>query len=356
MTFSEFSSDRRRAVWPEGEAEELVPNHKRYVADALIDLQNKIKCLRRKHYEYVPFDSTYWSCGASVFEAPRGFIHGLTTILADDQCSVVKRYPLTKPELKCLMADWKDCGLYKKPSTTYEISGVEYDYPSLPLGLMYVDAETDRCQRPRIGWFTLHDGQIWTYPALQSTEIAVLEWEGIKRAWDDADPVDFDREVEDVVELYLEHKTKRREDADLDLAAASITLYRDKVADLMVNCKKELALPQIEPCFSNCDFGFCATPFTFTSPDEDEDEDEDEGDGTCDENVIVETLAEMRDLAVTEVRNHIVYLLGYLAKYDSGPAKVYVWDAEAADADDPFRIVKLTATSASSPGRLIQVQ
>lgn len=260
MTYAEFNAARRRAVFPEGEAEELVERHKAYVLDALIDLQLKVKCLRRKHYDFIPFDATLWNCGATVFDAPRGYIHGLKTVQACDFCSPVFRYPVTKAQLEGRMTILRNCGGFLAPYGMYEIDGTSFYYPELPFGALYVDADIDFSERPTIGWFALHDNQIWTYPALQSYEAIILEWEGIKRAYNDNDTVEFDQEVNDAVELYLESKARRREDSDYEASASALAAYQVKVGDLIHNCRKETQMfdafeAEIPPTTSDCTNG-----------------------------------------------------------------------------------------------------
>lgn len=254
MTFAEFSAARRLAVFPEGEAEELVENHKKWVLDALIDLQLKIPCLQDKHFDTVEFDSTYWSCGASVVEAPRGYIHSFSTALADDLCSKVRRFPVTMDELLCKVDDFKNCGLYQAP----DVGG--YLAEDLPPDVQLPSATVDLRYRPLTGWYTLQDGRIWTFPALQSTEVAIIEWEGIKRLFADEDEVEWDREVEQTVEFYLEGHSRRKEDADYDAATTALAAYAIKVGDLIWNCHKERRLPERKDCVSNCNgCGTCAT-------------------------------------------------------------------------------------------------
>src|SRR3990167_5080107 len=89
MTYSAWSAARRAAVWPEGEAENLVANHNRWIQDCLIDLQNKVPCLRGFHRDQHRAEDSYFDCGASVYDAPVGFIKNVHTILETDCCARV---------------------------------------------------------------------------------------------------------------------------------------------------------------------------------------------------------------------------------------------------------------------------
>ena len=72
MTFAELFTDVSANVWPEGRSARLATLHKTWLKDALIDVQRKVKCYQINHLHYVNLQSTYFSCGASVFEAPSG--------------------------------------------------------------------------------------------------------------------------------------------------------------------------------------------------------------------------------------------------------------------------------------------
>jgi len=250
MTFAEFSSAVRLAVFPEGEPENLVTHHKNWIVDALVDLQRKIKCLQEKHFDCFPMESTLRNCSATLFDAPRGFIQGLRTMSTADSCQRGLFEPLSQQDFECRMQDERLCGSPNIPSQDY-LTGT---YPELTYGNMYPNADTDAACHPTNGIFTLINGQIWMLPHLNSTEIAVLEWDGIKREWDDADPVEFDREITKLVELFLEAESKRKEDCDRETFITAITKYNAGVGDQIYQCNKERRLPERKPCFSNCGF------------------------------------------------------------------------------------------------------
>ena len=252
MTYAQFSTRVRAAVWPEGEAENLVDTHKNWVLDALIDLQQKVPCLQHYHKDQHANDWLF-NCGASFFTAPRGFIFGLYTVLDDDWCPKVRYDPVSEDQMRCLLADNQECGKLYDPYPFYYEYSVYYPYGVMPYGTYY-PIETDKACRSTAGVFSLIRGDIYTYPHLQNNEIAVLEWDGIKRSWGDSEtmPDAYDREVEEAVEFSLEAKTARKDDRNPDGFALARSEYNSKVAQLIWQCQKERRLPPRQHCFSNC--------------------------------------------------------------------------------------------------------
>ena len=255
MTFSEFVTAVEATVFPEGVAENLVSNHRKYITDALIDIQQKIPSQQTKHRDEYTSNQLFFDCGSSVFTAPRGFLTGLHTILTDC-CDRVFYDPVSADEMQCLLKDQQTCGYKYRAYGFYEYdegSGIYYPYSYTEECLIYTDDQTDKPTRASSGWWSLSQDRIYVFPHIQSDEIIVLEWDGLKRSWLDSDEVSFDREIQEAVELYLEWKTTRREDFNVPAAKEIRSEYAEKIGMLIHQYRKEQRIPRREPCFSNCD-------------------------------------------------------------------------------------------------------
>lgn len=252
MTYAQFSAAVRAKVFPEGEAENLVPLNKNRVLDALIDLQMKIPCLQTRHQDCHTQSDTFWNCGATVFDAPRGYIQSLLTTPTNDPCAINRFRPVPPHELQCFLEELKLCGKIDVPSQTYDSSV----YPILYESDMYNAAAIDASCNPGDGVFSLIDGRIWLFPFINSGETIVLEWDGIKREFSDGDTVTYDRATTYMVELYVEAEAKRKDDCDEKAYLAALAKYIEKVGDAIWNCRKERRLPERRPCFNNCDWPF----------------------------------------------------------------------------------------------------
>lgn len=339
MNFSEFSLGVRRTVFPEGEAENLVATHKKWIRDALIDMQQKVECLQTKHYEYVPQAATLYSCGASVFDAPKGFIKGLYTIQGADHCSKVYYLPVSKEEMECLLrSDCCSSSCHEEPYGFYLTDDGYLPYPDLPMGMMYSDSYSDKTSRSSCGYFTVFDNQVWIYPHLNSDETAVLEWEGIKRTWEDLETVEFDREAELGVEYWLESQSARKENGDMDGFSVGRQLYSDHVGKLIWQCRKERRIPKRKACYSgSCGGTWCgslcgssssassSTPVSSTT-------------ATLSNIRTVNTIADLRALSGSSLGGG-VFVLGMDVKYD-GQGGLYSYDSTNSDADDGISTIE----------------
>ena len=267
MTYAQFNAAVRAAVNPDGESENLVSRHKSFVLDALIDLQTKVPRLQQNHTDYISPAATFFHCGASVFDVPRGFIAALTTIVPGVACCDEIAYMgCSKNEMDCLLdgSVCTPCGTTVQPYGSYLVDGSVYvPYPDLPLECFaYPDTSIDSMCRGGEGYYTIYRGQLWMYPHLQSFELAKLEWDGVKRTFADTDILDeelFDREVQECVELYLTGRQASVDDCDYTRGIlfnnenpTKFGMYQVRRADLIHTTEKEKRLPPRNYCFDSC--------------------------------------------------------------------------------------------------------
>lgn len=255
MTYAEWIVARRAVVWPDGEAANLVANHNKYIQDALIDLQNKIPCLQGFHRDNHSAESSYFDCGTSVYDAPVGFIKNVHTITETDCCARVWYAPVTEVEMRCKMENQQRCGIRYRAYGFYEYGDGYLPYPYEYECQIYPDDALDKPCRAADGSVALIEGQLYLHPHLQSTEIAVIEWYGLKKTWAPTDVMDFgtfERQVQNAVELYLERQTARKEDYDPQLTAGAQSDYDTAVAMLIHECEKLNRLTPLAYCFNNC--------------------------------------------------------------------------------------------------------
>ena len=282
MTYAQFNAAVRAAVNADGESENLVTRHKSWILDALIDLQTKVPRLQRHHTDYIAPQSTFFHCSASVFDVPRGFISTLTTIVPGSSCCKEITYMgCSKNEMDCMLSTGEccaPCGGELHPYPYYVTDGTLYvPYPELPLYCFeYPDSNIDRLCRASEGYFTLYRGQLWMTPHLQSFEVAKLEWDGVKRTFDDADELDeelFDREVQECVELYLTGRQASIDDCDYTRGIlfnnenpSKFGMYQVRRADLIHTTEKEKRLPPRNYCFDTCRNGGLFLPAVAGTP------------------------------------------------------------------------------------------
>jgi len=126
--------------------------------------------------------------------------------------------------------------------------GVDPALAPLPLGYHYPQESTDSPYgRALAGIWAIENGRIYVGPWIQSTEMIVVKWEGIKRDWVDADLVDDDPGLFRAVEMWLRWEHARDWDSDLNKAQAYEIEYRKALAELIYDCEEENRVRACEP-------------------------------------------------------------------------------------------------------------
>jgi hypothetical protein len=257
MTFATYYNNIAAAVFPEGEAENLVLPHKLSVKDALIDLQTKIPCLRTDHAEYVCATATTFHCGASVFDGVDGSIERVYTsgvgvspdTYEPNSCQVVEYTYIDWDRMNSLLRQYK-CGLQ---DGTAGMSQVPYGFTCGPTTYPAATSANDKGYRTDASeaYWSMHRGQIYVFPSIESTEQIVVEWTGIRRTWDDTTTMPttmvggtapneyLERDVANAVEYYLDADVNRRETKDMSSYQTSSALYNQAVSQQIYECRKK---------------------------------------------------------------------------------------------------------------------
>lgn len=349
-TFEQFVSDVSRTVFPEGEAENLVANHRKYITDALIDLQQKVPCLRIQHRDRVSMADTFTECQASVYSAPRGFIAQIYAVTQDNCCAKRHFQPVDWDEMEQILKDNKNCGRLIEPTYYYtDYYADEYTYTDYPAYgcFYYADSSgaTDLRFRPNISFSAIKNGQLYLYPWLQSNEVLVIEWDGIKRSWKDTDEVVWDREVEDAVEHFLDFRTGYREDCDAQRMQASRAFYDELVAKQIWQCRKERRIERRQHYFTNCgDFCNAFSRVSGSSSSSSSGGGSGGGGSISEIDCIVDNYSELRALSTVDCQS--VKVLGYASAFDGGGGIFIRLANSPAQTDNDGNIVLSTFNSA----------
>lgn len=268
MNFATYYNNIAAVVFPEGEAENLVLPHKMAVRDALIDLQVKVPCLRTDHAEYVCSAATSFHCGANVFDGVDGSIDRLYTsgvgvspnTYEPNACQEVEYKYIDFDRMNALLRQYK-CGL---PENAYGMRPVPYGFTCGNVTYPASSASNDKGYRTDASeaYWSMHRGQIYVFPSIESTEQIVVEWTGIRRTWDDTTTMpttmvvgaapneSMERDVASAVEYYLDAEVNRRETKDISSFQTSSALYNQAVSQLIYECRKKqtfVRTPRVMP-------------------------------------------------------------------------------------------------------------
>jgi hypothetical protein len=275
-TFGQLKTEIRGRIWPSGESDRLVAAHDKLFVDALGDLQTWVKCLLQDHTDVVPQCATYYNCGLTVMDAPRGRILRLSVIdkinpdtlledadSPDDYCREIVYNQVDPCYIRSYLSRSQSCGaclsiplyfglpLLGCGAAAYPVptdEGVPSGLPVLPLGYHYPQTSTDRTYgRSFFGVWAIERGKIYVAPWIQSTETILLTWDGLKRTWTDQDPVDPDPMLSQAVEEYVRwhHASKYDKDpAEAERASGAFNLARQM---LIHECREETRVRACEP-------------------------------------------------------------------------------------------------------------
>lgn len=197
MNFSTFKSRVKSVAFPIGEAENLVDIHNTFIADALIEIQQYIPGYRESNVDRTVFTDTLFNCGLTVVPAPDGIIKRVYTVGGSDFCCKVTYHKSTLAHLRFEEAQGRVNTLaYTSPSQ-------DPLQPELPLGDLRSNSVSDsKLGRALTGYWAVEGCRLYLWPHIESTEDVVVEWSGIKLAYDDSDEV-FDDRAQKAVRYYL---------------------------------------------------------------------------------------------------------------------------------------------------------
>lgn len=230
-SFSKFLSDVQALVFPDGMPENLQLEFRTNATIALIHVQKYIRFFRSRNKDVHLHCSTLFSCGATVVDKPRGQIQRLYT-LQGECCPIfydwVPDYDVFNNWLISFRRAWTN------PSTDGK--------PALPAGFFFSDASLDKGRRYNYGRYTIHNHRVYIGHRIESSEKVVIEWEGIKKSYEDGDlmpygdadlgdPEDAGIQLKDIVAEYVRSEHMRIRERSKDWQE-SRRIFNDKVAEL----------------------------------------------------------------------------------------------------------------------------
>lgn len=278
-TWGNLKTELRATMFPTGEAPNLVLAHNKYFVDAYVDLQTWVECFQQDNTNIIPHCATYYKCGMTTFRAPNwSAIKSLSVIdkidpetglesatAADDWCSElfynevewqrINEYVNCSvkaggclPVASFFLLPMSQCGSNGKlccPVPTDE--GLPSGLPSLSLGFHFAQANTDSSYgRALTGVWGKDRGNIYIAPWIQSTESVVLRWDGIKRQWNDADPIDDEPMLKRAIRAWVMREHAKDWDRDYNAAQVFDSEYKAALQDLIHACREGTRIRKTE--------------------------------------------------------------------------------------------------------------
>ena len=243
MTFAELHSTVKQNVFPDGLPSNLRNQFRNAVTDALIAAQKWCKTAdgqeayyQQRHINRVPFCATYFNCGSTVIAAPNGQVLDVYTIVDGMECCRVDYLP---------SINWQSYNQYVAEWTESWDEPANEGKPALPPGFKYAEATTDKTYgRAGFGHYFIHNRKLFVGPRLQSDEILVVEWSGLKQSYEDANLVVdddvVDRELVRFVEAFTAHEIWSRFFQDSQQTQIFYGQMRNALADLISSAQDKM--------------------------------------------------------------------------------------------------------------------
>lgn len=244
MTFEDYATEVRQAVFPDGEADNLIPKHTNQVADALCDLQHAVKCLQNDNQTRWRQGQTRFICGTSAVTAPSGVVRLVKSIRSGNACDVVTFDRRTPADFACQVQQMDCCRDETDPPmalTRASLAGgpaAPRDIEAYPLA----DDSLNRGCRTSGGMWTIDRSYLKVFPSLDSNEMLVALWDGIQVQWENDTVMPenmLTRDARRAVELYLEAESARFETESLKDFEACRILYAEQVKKLVLWCRSQ---------------------------------------------------------------------------------------------------------------------
>ena len=145
-------------------------------------------------------------------------------------------------------------GLHRYPPVPTDAT-VPAGLAILPLGYSYPQADTDKHHRARVGLWALERQKIYIVPWLNSDESVIVKWDGIKRSWAPADPIDDDPLLIEAVTQYVRKDHFTFWERDPQMAQEATAAYGEARQKLIHECREETRIRGNEPSFARSSAG-----------------------------------------------------------------------------------------------------
>jgi len=267
QSFLDFKAVVQPLVAPEDLAENMEPFFRDQIGNALADIQTMIPWTRGFNVNIYTKSDVEEFCAASVFSGPTGKISQLFAYQPGRDCKKHYYKRVSTSAMDCWMERQRcvQCALTPAPTNIYDTPYCNYvilgeDACSPP----YLTGAEDDCRFKGLDdddriFAVGPDYKIYAGPRFPCGYYMLLQWQGIRRKWEDTDLVPVDQQIREAVINYIEHKMALKERNSTAMAEYmqiySINLrtlryrYSDE-QDTILERDCTAAIEQLMPAFS----------------------------------------------------------------------------------------------------------
>jgi hypothetical protein len=266
QTFDDFRDAVQALVAPEDLAENQEDWFRDQVGNALADLQTLIPWLRTFNVNGYTKTDVEEFCNTSVFDGPTGKITQLYAYKPGKDCKKLYYKRVSPAAVDCWMERQRCiCTFTPPPSNIYDTPYCNYvilgeDACSTP----YLTGEEDDCRFRKLDdderiFAVGPDYRVYAAPRFPCGYNLFMQWQGIRRKWEDSDLVPVDQQLREAVVNYVEHKDALKErssgamveywnEYSINLRTLRYRYHDEQDTELERDCTA--AIEQLLPAFS----------------------------------------------------------------------------------------------------------
>lgn len=221
QAFSDLQETLKTLVAPEGVGEALQDVFRNELANAMADIQTLIPWTRGFNVNAYTKNDVEEFCAASVFEGPTGKITELFAYLPGRDCKKLHYKRVSSAKIDCWIEAQRcvQCtisppppNIYDTPYCNYVIGGETACAPP------YLSGTEDDCRFKNLAdndriFAVGPDYKVYAAPRFPCNYYLLMQWQGIKRKWLDADPVPVDQQIQECIINRMEKKIAMKERA-----------------------------------------------------------------------------------------------------------------------------------------------
>jgi hypothetical protein len=266
--FDDFLAVVQPLVAPEDLGENLFDYFRDQVGNALSDLQTLVPWIRTFNVNVFTKNEVEEFCAASVFQGPLGKIVELFAYKPGMDCRKKHYKRVSSAAVDCWMERQRcvQCTFTPPPINIYD-----YPYCNYVVGgetacsTPYLTGVEDDCKFNSLDdderiFSVGPDYKVFAAPRFPCGYFLLMQWQGIRRKWDDGDLVPVDQQIREAAINYVEAKMARKErdytakqmyenDYALNLRTLLFRYHDEQDTQMKRDCSS--AIEQLLPAFSS---------------------------------------------------------------------------------------------------------
>lgn len=219
IAFSAFVEQLKSLVAPESLGEELEDYFREQIANALADIQTLIPWTRQFNVSIYTKINVDEFCATSVFEGPLGKITQMFAYKPGRDCKKLHYQRVSTAKIDCWIETQRcvQCELDPVPTNIYDTPYCNYVVAGeSACNVPYLSGEEDDCRFLSLSadqriFAVGPDYKVYAAPRFPCGYYLLVQWQGVKRKWEDTDLVMVDQQMREAIINRVEMKIAMKE-------------------------------------------------------------------------------------------------------------------------------------------------